>query len=916
MAFSDSSPVKIPLSDPMVRYGKTFRISNIYLSSSSEPRTAYNLPSSSSALAVYQQDFQSQYLSIGWNIIDPANDYINTTSNEIISNPYVSGFNVAIYQNSGDLTGINALAGRTKVFEEKGILGKGFNYEITGDRNKRNYSAEVTFVDFTGNKSSALLTSLNPEPEFNITGSGLNNGVFSVSYSGKTDSNNKNISNGLESVDLYLFSGLDSGEFSQEASFVKQARRIVSGLEFNGEISIELEPGLNNYVMAVGRDQYNTGRMVGLFQNPTYVETSGFSGLVGGGAPELIPYPIRINPTTGERIQGGDGIYYSFDPTYSTGSLLIKTSYGIRATGETTGAVSGFSGEIYFDSGQAYDTDYNAWNTGSQVVYDNTLYLQSGLNTGVSITQVESTGEGYTGHHRISSGAGFLWAQGAPKYSSSGSGIYEYGYYDGSLNVFNCASEKEFKDGYIDVPGIYSMPGGNPNSYDIKFRDGVNFSKGYEQAASYLNAIGEMPAVILNNSQLNKIKSLGGKNGWVGLRRKKVALLSGIFSEDYLNQTFFRNTDFVEATESGISVINTTGAVEENKLYVNDLGDEWGWVNERGTAIFKYAGSGYNKIREAELSVDVERTMDATGYYLTAQQVNGNAYLLTQQGGLIQLENNQNVGIQNEGFYYPVYINSDDAGFPCNIYIINDQKFYTPRNQPLTRSLSLPSPNIYKEYLDPFITGVKISGYIDKPQIKTYSIETGNTDFAFNLNFEKQYYNELIADPADPNYNNINLNKINLHTGEASGIVPGTGNLYSEVTGTSVQQSQSVQVSFQGSLSGTNPEFFRFVPYDQVSSGVNTEISGRLDPKLDSQSITQSLDALVAPPVNAIDITFPYPHSSPPTVSYTLGYTGVGGSIGYMGAMIVGEPTEVGVTFALTAAPSALGYVLYVETVV
>ena len=38
--------------------------------------------------------------------------------------------------------------------------------------------------------------------------------------------------------------------------------------------------------------------------------------------------------------------------------------------------------------------------------------------------------------------------------------------------------------------------------------------------------------------------------------------------------------------------------------------DYWAWVNNSGTHIYKYAGSGYEKVREAHLSIDIKRERD------------------------------------------------------------------------------------------------------------------------------------------------------------------------------------------------------------------------------------------------------------------------------------------------------------------
>ena len=81
----------------------------------------------------------------------------------------------------------------------------------------------------------------------------------------------------------------------------------------------------------------------------------------------------------------------------------------------------------------------------------------------------------------------------------------------------------------MPVRGIFTMPINEPNDYDIKFRSGINFNGEYEKAASFLSTIGEMPAVIINESQANIIKSYQNVIGWIGLRRNRVGILDSLF---------------------------------------------------------------------------------------------------------------------------------------------------------------------------------------------------------------------------------------------------------------------------------------------------------------------------------------------------------------------------------------------------
>lgn len=927
MSFSDSSSIKIPLSDPLVKYGKTFRVSNIYLTSSSSPQSSYNLPSSSSSLAIYQQNFESQYLGIEWNIIDPGTDYIYIREGEIKKNPYVSGFNVYVYENSGNATGANVITGRNKVFEKKGVTENNITYKITGEGKPRNYSIDVEFVDFTGNKSKGMLTSVNPVPQFSITGTGVTSGFFNAYYSGRMNSNNVDISEGLGAVSLYLFTGLTSGEsglFSQDDYYFKRNIRSATSSETQGVVSIELEPGLDSYIMAIGSDQYSTGEMSGIYAPRQYITGIGFSGLTGDlNSPALIPNPIRLNQTGGQRIEAASGLYYEFQPSYNTGTALIENIYGIRSTGQTTGAVSGYSGEIYFDSGVLYNTDYNTYNTGNSYTYDNALSLEVGFNTGVTIEKVESTGSGITGYITEASGAGSYWASGFPRYRSQSSGYYTYGYYDGYKNQFACASQEDVRRQSIQINGIYSLPKGDPNNYEIKFRSGYNFTQSYEQAATYLNQMGEMPAVILNNSQLTKIQSLNAGRGWVGLRRGRVSLLSGLFSDKLNNDAFFNETDFTKSKTTGIQALNTSGKTENNALYVNDVGENWSWVNESGSAIYKYAGSGYNKIRTSTMNIDVRRILPRTGYYMTADQFGDSAYLLTQEGGIINLEDDTDIGLQMEGYYYPLYLTPDEVGFPTNVYVINGRRFYTPINKPLTKYASLPSPNIYKQYIDPLITGQSIEVGAPPLVIENPNIESGGLQFLFFPTLKKKYMDP--SAPADTVFaNNWDATNLVLHTGTSSGFIPSSDNLYTgmatvgEVMPNVEANNQSLTVSFSGTRTGENPNIFKLIPYDAIGSGEVYMFSGDVDLSMDSQTMVVDLDPYSAGlgNTNLVDVIFPYAHSAPPAVTYMLGYTGTTGPLACINAMLSGTASTTGASFILTAPPPGTGYVLNIDTAV
>jgi len=441
MSFSNSSQVKIPLTNPYVKYGKTFRISNIYLTSSNLEQTVKDLQPKSTSQSNYHQDFQTSDLDIRWEVIDPRNDYVYKNPSDIEKNVYISGFDINIYENYGNLTGQNAINNGTLVYSESGVKGNQLNYKITGEDYSRNYSVQIDLIDFTGNVSSALLTTQNQEPNFSILSTGLISGIFYCNYSGLTGLNGQNISNDLQSLELYNFTGSGLGVFPG----VSEKERCATGA--NGYASIELTPGVENYVMAIPRDLYSSGHVSGFFKPQEYYTGVDFSGFIGSlTQPDPINYNPEISELGGYRISGGDAYYYEFNANYNTGSDLITTCYGVTGTGQTTGSVMGYSDPIFFDSGELFNTDYNYSNTGNQYIYDNSLKLKAGFNTGRMVDVPFSTGLGFTGSGTFGSGAGEYWADLFPRYTgyvSTGSngefasgGFYNYGYYDSSIGKF------------------------------------------------------------------------------------------------------------------------------------------------------------------------------------------------------------------------------------------------------------------------------------------------------------------------------------------------------------------------------------------------------------------------------------------------------------------------------------------------
>lgn len=594
MSFSDSRKVVIPKADPVRKYGKTFQVANIYLTHSEYAREESIVPEFHTLLSTHHQNFQGEELNLHWNLKEPRDGLIYDTQ-DILNNSYISGFNVSIYENLDEQKRKKVRGNRNKIFEATGLSDNSLLYYISGDRKIRNYSVDVEVIDFNGNKSSGIFTTKNPPPEYNILSRNVEEGFLTINYEGLKDTEGNDISNNFQTLELYHFTGLTlgtSGTVSQDDSYFNTAIRSVTGA--NNSVSIELYPDEVNYIMPIGVDQFSTGN-----NNNQYY-------------PDL--YFPEISSLYGERISGGNAYYFSFDKNYSSESQFVETCYGLTGAGETSQAVYGYDDIIYLDSGVIDSEAYYGSNEENQYIFDNSLSFQDGFYTGLISPE---TGEGFTGY--VGAGAGDFWSLDSPAYEFNFEGftdIYSYGFYNAALQSFECSTSGVNEQ----IFGTYSMPKDNPNSYDIKFRSGDRFSKTLEESASYLNEIGEMPAVILNPYQLELIKTMGHGNGWVGLRRNKVGMLSGVFSERFLNDEIFLEVDFQQESQRTIETINSENKIEYGVITSNDVGDHWCWTNSNGSHIYKYAGSGYGKTREVSLSIDLKnkaRNNQAVGRYLS-----------------------------------------------------------------------------------------------------------------------------------------------------------------------------------------------------------------------------------------------------------------------------------------------------------
>ena len=161
---------------------------------------------------------------------------------------------------------------------------------------------------------------------------------------------------------------------------------------------------------------------------------------------------------------------------------------------------------------------------------------------------------------------------------------------------------QEIESGLCPVEGVFSMPIDDPNSDEIIFQSGPNFSQKYEKASTYLREVNQMPAVILTKAQLNKIKEFESVKGWIGLRRKDVGCLEKLFSSKVQNDIFDEIDFDAEGAPSGY--LDKDG--DQRFFLSNDVGENWAWVNSSGNHIYKYAGSSGYYNQEGQVNIQLE----------------------------------------------------------------------------------------------------------------------------------------------------------------------------------------------------------------------------------------------------------------------------------------------------------------------
>lgn len=583
----------------MVKFGKTYRLNNLYITDSNYNQALNYISTDSIEPSYFHQDFQGLTLNFKWTLLEPRNGQ-QYDSEQIKNNKYISGFNFVLYENIGDGTGINGAKNRIKIFEQTGIKDNFISYTISGEDKNRRYSAEVQMVDFTGNISSGITTTYNPPPEFNTLNYNISGGILDFYYEPLTGSDQKDLSNNMQGMRIYHFSGLDdgtiTGKLTQDEEFFSSHIRYEESS--NGVLSIELYPSEVNYFMPLAFDTLATG----LFD----------------GQEITASYDPKLYNLTGYRVSNGNEYQLNFDKNYRDDLKLIETEYVVTGEGVSSQAVQGYNDTIFLDKGILFGDSLNTYEDGqNKLIFDNSISIQEGFNVGRRRTISVEVDEGLNVSCDMGLNPGHYWQDNNPVYhcephgeNLEKGGEYNYAYYSNETNSIVCASYSEIKSDYVDISGVYTLPKNDPNSYDIKYRTGENFMEGLEKTCSYLNGINEMPAVIINPYQWKVITSMNSGLGWVGLRRNNVAALDNAFSEKFLNNEFFDENDFQQESSRSVSLLNSNNQNETLNLTVNDIGEDWAWVNNDGSHIYKYAGSGYEKIRRGGINIDIRSNID------------------------------------------------------------------------------------------------------------------------------------------------------------------------------------------------------------------------------------------------------------------------------------------------------------------
>lgn len=561
-----SASIQIPLKDPVEKFGRTFRVNQIFVDNGTA-QPELEIIKDETGERLYSQEVHSRQINLRWSVTEPRSNNVIKNASLVEKNQYIDSFDVFVYRQDESTLNNPSFDGGPLIFSSTGILNNKITIDASGERN-RYLNVSVVLNDKFGHKETGYLYVYNPPPTGAITSFEKYGGNFNIEYTGSND---------LEGINMYLFTGANSyGQLENTEEF-KSSNKIKS-VNYDRSGSMPLIPDRNNYILALPFDSLGEGGPIPLVsENQDPYKASGIN---------FYPAVRGIDIT---KVEAGSRSLIKLDYDWQN-HQVVDLVYSIDGTGELSRAVSGYQGNILLDKSKIDNQVSTETSDSSSFYFDHMYDFVSNTSLGV-LEENESS--------KFSSGAGSYFKNNEVLYSGE-SGLYEYAYYDVDNSKICFHTFDEIKSGDCYVNGTFSMEADNPNALDIKFRGGEKFSNIYEVSSSYLNQIFEMPAVILNKSQFNQMNSYSGARGWIGLRRNNIGLFKDLFDSNVKNQATFG--DFIpEEFNSGQLVNNNQESIE---FVSNDVGSGWSWVNSSGSHLYREITSGFNKDYNVVFNLD------------------------------------------------------------------------------------------------------------------------------------------------------------------------------------------------------------------------------------------------------------------------------------------------------------------------
>ncbi len=557
---AQSAALQVPLSNPKEKFGDIFKITSPGLVNGINQSQYVQVDEDDPDSAYFIQDYDGLKLNLKWGIYTPRTQSESSQAFDSNKNPYINQM-IVTKKRCGKREA--DLPNKSMGTEVETFTGLTSNYlSIDLEREVDRYlNLFISVEDVFGNSHTGSLIVRNYPPEAKINNIYNSGGFVNVEYTGTSD---------LAGMNLYGFTGTNIYGSLEDTDEFKEKHKVIT-INENGTGRIPMYPRKRFHILASPFDSAGEANSIPLREGADLTSPSGFF---------FVP---SINGVHLNKMNGGERYNISYEYDWME-NPFTEIRYKVIPTGEVGDPVLGYPGKIHYDNSLIKDFVATDIVDVSGFTFDNMMVWQNQTNTG---TLTELDGEVF------GEGAGEKWYEGCPRYSGE-KGIYKYAYIDTDSCKIRCATLGEIRSGLCPVNGTFSMPIDEPNSNEINFRTGPNFSKEYERSSTYLKEINEMPAVILNKGQLNKIKEFEGVKGWIGLRRQEVGCLEELFSTNLQNNLFFTENDF----KSGDAQVEFLDKDGDNRSFLkNDVGEHWSWVNSSGDHIYKYAGnSGYSNM--------------------------------------------------------------------------------------------------------------------------------------------------------------------------------------------------------------------------------------------------------------------------------------------------------------------------------